>query len=119
MWCRANRGSWCSRCDHVKSPPSSPRASPQHAQITTSLYLNAVAEALQETAYDAGLAGFSYSISGQTALELTLSGYSDKFNQWAGTVAAALVQPAVDADTFATWQHMLVQALENANDDQP
>ena len=103
----------------MKSPPSSPRASPQHAQITTSLYLNAVAEALQETAYDAGLAGFSYSISGQTALELTLSGYSDKFNQWAGTVAAALVQPAVDADTFATWQHMLVQALENANDDQP
>ena len=87
--------------------------------VAAALYTQLVDEALQEQAYDASLAGYSYSLSGTTSFVLELSGYSDKFSEWALAVADAMVQPSVDADTFSTLQHLLVQDLQNANEEQP
>ncbi|KAF7778613.1 hypothetical protein Agabi119p4_2958 [Agaricus bisporus var. burnettii] len=90
----------------IRSPPSysSPRAS-----VLTRLYSDLVNDALTELAYDAGLAGLSYSFSDTTTgLYVFASGYNDKLS----TLVKHILQKARELEAKPDRLEIMKELLE-------
>lgn len=93
--------------------------SPEHA-VLTSLYAELVKDQLNETLYDAVLAGLRAKIYAHNrGISVRISGYNNKQQQLLAQIATALQQPQFDQASFARIKERYIQQLENARQDKP
>jgi insulysin len=79
-----------------------------------------VQDALNEFAYDAELAGLSYSLSSTTrSLKLHLGGYNSKLPVLADAICKKLMNFVVRDDRFAIYKEQLLRSYHNFDKEQP
>ncbi|MCH9626935.1 MAG: Protease 3 [Chlamydiales bacterium] len=96
----------------IKTPLITP-ADPKSLALAD-LYCHAVNEKLNATAYEAMMAGLSYSLkSTQTGLVLTLTGYQDKADAFLKTILTTMHNTHPTAAQFALYRAQLARATFN------
>ncbi|RTE65512.1 peptidase M16 [Amphritea opalescens] len=88
--------------------------------VMTSLYTKLINDQLNETLYDASLAGLSTRIyPHMRGLSVRISGYDDKQQKLLKQVISSLQQAQFDEDNFARIKEKYTQELENSRKDKP
>jgi len=101
----------------VKSPIANASAK---NWLMTNLYTGLISDRLNETLYDALLAGLSTDLYPHlTGFSVRLTGYNDKLGLLLEALAADLTRTQIDPDRFARLKLQLQQRLENRQKDKP
>ncbi|KAG8937301.1 Insulinase (Peptidase M16) [Tulasnella sp. 418] len=88
--------------------------------LATRLFADLVKDTLTEYAYDADLAGLSYSIANHAeGLSVSVAGYNDKLLVLLKVVLEKVKSFVVDEDRFAVLKEQLRQEYENMSMEQP
>lgn len=88
--------------------------------LLASLYTRMVEDQLNETLYDASLAGLSVSLyPHQRGISLRLSGFNDKQNRLLQQVLEVMRQPALEPARFERIKRQLQEQLDNSLKDKP
>lgn len=96
----------------IKTPAISP-ADPTSLALAD-LYCHSVNESLNSTAYEAMIAGLSYSLKpAQNGIELKLVGYSDKADALLCTILSAMKTARPSGEQFANYQDQLMRDYLN------
>ncbi|WP_051559815.1 insulinase family protein [Marinobacterium jannaschii] len=94
-------------------------ASARNAALT-SLYTRMVQEQLNETLYDAYVAGLSSKIYPHLrGFSVRISGYNDKLDRLLQDVISGLKQPEFDQQRFADIRQQYIRSLKNSRRDKP
>lgn len=128
IWPESTAQLWYLSDSHFERPRAdffftllSPAANQGPAQaLLASLYTRMVEDQLNETLYDASLAGLSANIyPHQRGISLRLSGFSDKQPLLLNTLLQGLSQPALDQARFDRIKRQMQEQLSNSLKDKP
>lgn len=98
----------------VKTPVISDKNALTH--VMADLFCHAVDEKLNSIAYEASLAGLSYSLSPtHNGLELKISGYSDKAVDFLATIVATLAETRPTREQFALYHEQFKREYANGS----
>ncbi len=88
--------------------------------LKTTLYTELLSDRLNETLYDALLAGLGTEIYPHlTGFSVRLTGYNDKLGLLLNTLATELTRDQIDPERFARLKRQMQQQLENRRKDKP
>ncbi len=97
-----------------------PRVSGLREAAMTDLYLRLVEETLNETSYEAALAGLRYGLNRRAdGVGLLFSGFDDKLPLLVGSVVGGLLKPDMSGDLIERLRQELIRRWRNSAKDTP
>ncbi|UTW14066.1 insulinase family protein [Marinobacterium rhizophilum] len=108
------------KADFYFSLLSAPANADAGGAVLTTLYTRMVNDQLNETLYDAALAGLSLSLyPHMKGVSVRVSGYNERQPLLLDALLAAMVNPDLDPDRFALVRRQYAQELANERNDTP
>ncbi|GGO82751.1 peptidase M16 [Marinobacterium nitratireducens] len=120
LWFQQDSDFRVPRADFFFSLQSSQANADATSSVLTALYTRMVNDALNETLYDAGLAGLSANLYPHLrGVSVRLSGFSERQPVLLDALLEAMARPTLDPARFELLKRQLAQELANERNDKP